>query len=392
MLLAWSDCTDGNHVHTGNTMAVSYYIDESGHSGDLIKSGNALDFGGQPFFSLACVGVDDETRLDREITRLKSKYRIASAELKSAHLKSNPALVLDLVEFVCGERLPFFIEVVDKKYFLCAEIVNWHVLPPTSRLGIDFFANVIRNKFADYLYDHAHAAVFEKFIAACAVPCEQTLRESFNTLLSLTERDRIDSDVAYGIHINTAKSFNGYDNLKQKSKDAHLQFLPLPDYGKRSKVLWMLPNLSSFCNIYARINLYHGGNLTGVRMIHDKQKHLDGILERNKQFAESLLKDGDAVYTPHANYRFTQSVPLSFAESDRSSGIQTADVLAGFTVRHFKERVTDANSINPTTQAAFDKLLEHSDPANGVGMNLVVPSRLAVLPEHEQGQGIHFLD
>ena len=364
-------------------MAINYYIDESGHSGDLIKSGSALDFGGQPFFSLACIGVDDETRLGGEIARLRSKYRIASEELKSAFLKSKPGFVLDLVEFVCSERFPFFIEVVDKKFFLCAEIVNCHVVPPTSGFEVDFWPNLMRNKFADYLYDHAPVTVFEKFIAACTVPSEQTLRESFKALLSLTERDRAKNDVAQGIHINTVKSLDDYETMKQDREDAHLRFLPLPDDSKRSKSIWMLPNLSSFCNIYARINLFQEGDLSGVRIIHDEQKHLDEILETIKQRVESLLKGGACVYTPHANYDFTQSAPLSFVNSGRSSGIQTADVLAGFVARYFKEKVADAKSISPPMQGAFDRLLEHSNPANGVGMNLVVPSRMAFLPGHD---------
>jgi hypothetical protein len=42
-------------------MAIKYCIDESGYSGDLIKSGKAFDFDGQPIVSLASIGVDDET-------------------------------------------------------------------------------------------------------------------------------------------------------------------------------------------------------------------------------------------------------------------------------------------------------------------------------------------
>lgn len=67
-------------------MAVKYFIDESGHSGDLINSGKALDFDGPPIFSLACFGVSDETRLDGAIARLTSKQQITALELKSSSL------------------------------------------------------------------------------------------------------------------------------------------------------------------------------------------------------------------------------------------------------------------------------------------------------------------
>lgn len=82
-------------------MTINYYLDESGHSGDLIKSGRALDFDGQPFFSLACVGVSDEVRLESEVARLRTKHQIESAELKSSSLTKKPSFIRDIVEFVC---------------------------------------------------------------------------------------------------------------------------------------------------------------------------------------------------------------------------------------------------------------------------------------------------
>lgn len=365
------------------TMAISYYIDESGHSGDLIKSGNALDFDGQPFFSLACIGVDDETRLNDEIARLKLHYRFESAELKSALLKSNPNFVVDLVELLCKDQHPFFIEMVDKKYFLCANIVNCQILPLTSGLEIGPLDLFVRNRFADYLYDHASIKVFEAFIAACAYPSEQTLRESIIALQSMNERDGVESDVAQAIRLGAAKCLDEYETMKQRRENAHLNYLPHPDEGKRSKLVWITPNLSSFCNIYARINLFHGGNLSGVRIIHDEQKHLDKILEAAKQNTERLLKDGARVYTPHADYRFTQSAPLFFADSHRSIGIQTADMLAGLTMRYFKARAIDTKSISPQLAAAIDMLLDHSVPPKGMGLNLVVPSKSAIPPRYE---------
>ena len=358
-------------------MAIKYYIDESGHSGDLIKSGKALDFNGQPIFSLACIGVDDETRLDKTIECLSSKHRIASSELKYSSLKSKPGFTLDLVNFLCSESLPFFIEVVDKKFFLCINLVNYHIVPPSAGIEEDYLANLMRNRFADYLYDHAPITVFEKFLTACSEPSELTLRESFHALMCLVKCDRGESDEAEGIRLNLVESLDDYESLKLESEDAHLQFLPSPDNSKRSKLIWMLPNLSSFCNIYARINLFHAGDLSDICMIHDEQKHFDEILENSKQSAESLLKSGASVYTPHANYNFNQSAPLLFAESGRSRGIQVADVLAGFIMRYVKDIVSDAKSINPQLHKAFDMLLTHSNSAKGVGVNLVIPTRLA---------------
>ena len=67
-------------------MTVSFYIDESGHSGDLVKTGNAYDFLDQPYFALACVGVEDEERLAHLVTDLKLRHRLPHGELKSKGL------------------------------------------------------------------------------------------------------------------------------------------------------------------------------------------------------------------------------------------------------------------------------------------------------------------
>lgn len=47
-------------------MTLSFFFDESGHSGDLIKSGVAYDFLDQPFFVLAALGIEDEGATDAE--------------------------------------------------------------------------------------------------------------------------------------------------------------------------------------------------------------------------------------------------------------------------------------------------------------------------------------
>ena len=46
-----------------------YFLDESGHGGDLASSA-ALDFSGQPVFALACIGVSNEDALAAELERL----------------------------------------------------------------------------------------------------------------------------------------------------------------------------------------------------------------------------------------------------------------------------------------------------------------------------------
>ena len=47
-------------------------------------------------------------------------------------------------------------------------------------------------------------------------------------------------------------------------------YLPSPDDSTRGKPNWTLPNLTSLTDVYARISLCEGGNIAGVRLIHDE--------------------------------------------------------------------------------------------------------------------------
>lgn len=63
-------------VSSRKPMALNYYIDESGNSGDVLSSGDNYNFNGQPVFSLACIGVDNVDNLKQFILNLKIKYQI----------------------------------------------------------------------------------------------------------------------------------------------------------------------------------------------------------------------------------------------------------------------------------------------------------------------------
>jgi len=152
-------------------MAKNYYIDESGNSGDALNIGNNFDFCGQPVFSLACIGVDDTAKLDGFISHLKSKYRIQGTELKSAKIyKNKPEAFVDIVDYLANEGIPIFIEVVDKKYFVSANLVNCHVMPPCFCPPETPESQAARNHCADFIYENAPASVFKKFINACRLP------------------------------------------------------------------------------------------------------------------------------------------------------------------------------------------------------------------------------
>lgn len=62
---------------------MNYFIDECGHSGDLARNSATPDFGDQPVFTLAAVGIADEGALQKQIEALKAKHNVRLSELNS---------------------------------------------------------------------------------------------------------------------------------------------------------------------------------------------------------------------------------------------------------------------------------------------------------------------
>jgi hypothetical protein len=75
-----------------NLLILTFYLDESGNSGDMVKAGTAFDFGQQPVFVLAGVGLADGDVFAVELERLRMRYRINGREFKSAALKDKARL------------------------------------------------------------------------------------------------------------------------------------------------------------------------------------------------------------------------------------------------------------------------------------------------------------
>ncbi len=145
--------------------ARDFYVDESGNSGDLVNTGEAFDFGQQPVFALAGLGLDDGEAFAVELERLRARHRINSRELKSAALKNKPGFVQDLVDCLKERRCPVFIEVVDKHFFICATMVNHFVVPPVAD-EFERRPDVIRmkNEVGEYLYEVMPFTVMQAYM------------------------------------------------------------------------------------------------------------------------------------------------------------------------------------------------------------------------------------
>lgn len=368
-------------------MIADYYIDESGNTGDLVNAGDAFNFGQQPIFALSCVGIDDPADLDREVEKLRTKHRIQGLELKSSSVREKPGFVIDILAYLAKRHLPVFVEVVDKRFFICATMVNHTIMPPVGETDADIDTLRLKNLFGEYMHAEMPPDVMQGYIEACQTPSIDSTRSAIKALLRWL-RPRMPADeIAAGLYLFAADTLKDLEELGASEAADALAFLPVPDASKADKPYWMLPHLSSFTNIYARINLLHRRRLSGVRLLHDEQLQYDNILGAGKLAAERFTKLGLTVPIRCADFAFDSVAQLAFAKSHSCAGIQVADVLAGFAMRYVQDGAIFRKSPAPLRALAFHALIGSGDPSTGPGVNFVMPTRdiarLGVLPLSE---------
>jgi Protein of unknown function (DUF3800) len=336
------------------------------------------NFNEQPIFCLAAVGVADEPSLEREINRLRKKHGIRLEELKSSARRERPEFTYEVVKLVCTEQYPFFLEVMDKKFYLAAHMTSRQLLPPIRGLAADPRTHFFQNLVADYLFERATDTVFAKFIEACLSPSHETLSAQLSTLIEFARADAGAGQVAAVVWDLAKTALRDYEeNRAAGHENAFLKYLPIPDDNKYQKRVWILPNLSAFTNIYARINLYQKGRLADVRLIHDEQLQFDEILESSKGTAETLQERAVEMFTPHSDFNFQESASLGFASSTKSVGVQAADILAGFCMRYVRDFFADLAHVRPVAHQTYDLMRRYTNETTGVGVNLVTSSNWA---------------
>ena len=93
--------------------------------------------------------------------------------------------------------------------------------------------------------------------------------------------------------------------------------------------------------------------------------------------AESIGDRTEEWFTPHSDFNFRQSAPLSVSSSLTSVGIQVADVIAGFCMRFAKEVFSEGRHPSEAALEAYSLLIRYGNPRSGVGINQVVSTRCA---------------
>ena len=352
------------------------YIDESGHSGDMINSGKGYDFKGQPYFALAGVGLEGGYDWTGRISELRSRHRIPLGELKSKSLTSKPNFSAEVINALLDQGAPLFVELVDKRYFICMSLTSFQLLAPCLGYPESVELHFLRNTVADFLYFHASEHVLDTFVASCLTPDDATLRASFASLREMAKHSSYEGavvQIAQGIVHMVEVAETEYRELNDAQGEPWRRFLPPPALNKHSKQVWMLPNLTSFTSIYARMNRYYERRLAGIRLVHDQQFELESILRQGKTTAEHLGSTMGLPYTPQSDYRFEEEAGIDFAHSHETIGVQLADIVAGSTMRFFRD--TDAGtSVSHELREAIMRLISEGDERTGYGLNQVVPT------------------
>lgn len=349
---------------------MDYFIDESGNTGDLTRASFESHFDDQPIFSLAAVGVLAPLELQKEIERLKPLHGVQGAELKAKGLHSKSKFIHDLLQYVRDNDYPVFLELMDKKFMICAKIVNSHLLPALRGVSFGPDNQLALNLMADCIFHEAPDEVFLTYLEACRDPSGSSVRRSLQALGAMPlVGDRRGLIFATGHYAR--ESLKLFDELSRADTAAFLRFLPEPDDSKRGTPVWMLPNLSALTNIYARINLFTKRDLSSVRLVHDAQDHFDEILKIAKAQTEGLGEVARSIYAPAADYEMVNKASMVFASSSDSIGIQLADVVAGFAMRYLRNW-SEGRRSDRFAREAFEMLLDMGNPATGLGINFMV--------------------
>jgi len=344
-----------------------YFLDESGHGGDLASAKN-LDFAGQPFFALVCVGAADAALLAAELDRLRVFYACGAGELKSAKLgKKLAPISQELITFLVRQRWPLFVELVDKRFFIAAHLVNHLLCGPYGFDNVDMAG---RNTIAEFLSDQDSDAVLLAYVNACDTLSVTSVAAVIDLLWHWL--DRSDSEIARTAQVLTMFARDRVRKSTAKAED----FLPIADESATGKKVWMLPNLQSLTNIYARLNQSRPVSLDGAQLVHDEQMQYAKVLEDSKALMEQLAAEAAVPIVPFADYHLRGRGDLVFATGKIEPCLQAADILAGCAMRFARDGQARKGRVDTPLRAAFDQMIDAGNPMQATGINLVMSARL----------------
>lgn len=358
-----------------HSVPVAYYIDESGNTGDLTTAGIETYGFEQRMFTLAAVGCDLDDAFMERFKVLRTAHRIQSPEVKSRQAYERPQFLSGLLDLLEERGCPIFIEAVDKHYFVIASIMDRIVVPYVGACDVQPRTLWMKGVMADHMAIYGPPELALAFIACCQSRDYVEVRDFYKQIIRWAQTSRLPTEgVADAFVRFTRESLKDFRKLpKAKAVESAL---PIPDTSPKGKLLWVLPNLTSFTHIYARINRFLEKQVSGVTLFHDEQLQFGDVLHQNKGLMESFTAQDMKLPLKTADFEFSVSAKLEFLRSHDSIGIQIADVLGGFMARYIQDAVWGGMAMDADRMAIFNRLVTTSERERGTGVNIVAPESL----------------
>lgn len=353
------------------------YIDESGNTGGILYKNFQFTFNEQPYYSLAGILLIDkekESAFEVFINSKKKSYGIVSDELKARNIYNHkPWFIIDIVDYIIQNKLPFFIELMDKSFYLNIQVVECFILPSNI---IPVNDETIRTKsyIASNIGSYLNQSIYETFIQACVNYSSEAL-ENFYIILKNHFISIGETEFAECVKMTEATYFD----LKRKNKELALkEFLPLPDKNSNNKYIHLLPNFNAFTGLIARAQKFKNlTNIPAIDIIHDEQKQFDEIFQTA---FNSMKKLDSSQYTTNtfienmATHYIEEDFSLSFIDSKENTLIQIADILAGFVSRFWNDFIGGKIKKVELYKPVMEKLRYPYRDVN-IGINFVVPDQ-----------------
>ena len=358
-------------------MTSNYYLDESGNSGDLATKKSGSKFGGQPIFSLACVGLNDLAHANEFIKLLKTIYGLESDELKSEDLYfKQPEVILDVAKYIFENRIPIIVEVVDKRYCVSTAIVGHQIIPPyDSPPDDDGLIQAVRNEISDFLSFNMSPACYAAFYKSCMEPSEENLLESMEALKCFLESDDGAFEYSKFAVDNINETIDTYLMFKRQfgEGDSVKKFIPLPDDSNNGDSIALLPHIHCQFNILARLNKYHLKDLADVVMHHDVQDQFGQSIRSCIRTLKNAKFPGGVPEVLTADFILKDEPAFRFVKSEESLGVQFADLLAGFVSRYINGCFYKNLDVLDTYHKTFRYIVSYNRPMSPLGVNFVLP-------------------
>lgn len=351
------------------------YIDESGNTGETLVSEGGFNFQDQPYYVLAGIFVSDEIQADFQSTlsSLKTKYRIQGVEFKSKSIyEGKDRFVEELVDYLLDKSIPFFIEIMDKSFYLNIQLVD-HFILPYSSLPITERNVETRRQLASSLGEYVNPEVHQRLIDTVKSNSNNSIEEFYDYLIDFFNSLNLDH---IKIHIQQTKQ--DYMDMKIDDPSKALEsFLPIPDKNPKDRLIHLLPNYNAFTNLIGRgLKLaIRKFQTSSFGIVHDEQKQFDVIFQRAfdsmKEMDSNSILDSTSLLDK-VDFNMNPNIDLEFVDSKDNVFIQVSDVLAGVVMRFCLDFI-NGNQEKVRKYASIIRKLNFPYEDSNEGINYVVP-------------------